>query len=569
MDPKDQKTPQPASKPDQPKQDAELPEDNISLVPPQSDVVSDDDLVDEPINKQDELSDEQSAQTSEVDAEKPSDLVSESFGLPEDPKAPESPELSEKIDDISISESPEDIIPKDTRGETLDEKPWPTSATATPSVLPTNSVSVASDSPAQQTKDASLAPGDDDDDLLGAEPQLPSQSEMGHPEGIIPPVPMSSSDKKPSHRWIFMTIVAVLVLAVAGGAYAAYRASKKETAKELPRIKVGVMMAFTGGSSSMGYGAMKGIQLAKKQLGAENIEITQMDSKCDPKAAADAVKKLIAQHVAAIIGEGCSSASVAALPAANNSKTVMISPSASSTALSIPDDYFFRVVPPDTFQGEYIAQAIYDKGIRTVAVFYTNEPYGTSMNKVFQERFEALGGKVVATASGEPDVIDLKAQMTELKTANAQAIFFAPNSVVSGTAAMKIGRELGIKAPYYGADILYNTTIIDDAPTATDGLTITSFPTGSKSFKQALMNMNDQVNEQLYAAPQAYDAFRAIYIATQRGASTGEAIKKELPNISFDGVSARIKFDQNGEISDKSYKYDLLQIKSGSFVTVE
>ena len=542
---------------------------------------------------------------------------------PKEQKTPNQPVSQPKdqgIDDISIAETPQDTSSSDVTGtsetdtktiETSkavedteavalspatksdsdqddtakvpstsieDDEPWPTSADAEDS-KPNSATVVSSDAPAATKNDASLAPNDDDDDLTSAAKPLtpidsdllgdvPSASDLGHPEGVLP-LPPAAPPKRPAHRWLLMIIVGVLLLAIAGGAYVAYKAAKKEAVKELPHIKVGVMMAFSGGSSSMGYGAMKGIQLAKKQLGADNIEITQMDSKCDPKAAAEAIKKLIAQHVAAIIGEGCSSASVAALPAANNSKTVMVSPSASSTTLSIPDDYFFRVVPPDTFQGEYIAQAIYDKGIRSVAVFYTNEPYGTSMNKVFQERFEALGGKVVATASGEPDVIDLKNQMTELKAANPQAIFFAPNSVVSGTAAMKIGRELGIKAPYYGADILYNTTIIDDAPAATDGLTITSFPTGSKSFKQALMNMNDQVNEQLYAAPQAYDALRAIYIATQRGASTGEEIKKELPNISFDGVSAHIKFDPNGEISDRSYKYALLQVKNGEFVTVE
>jgi ABC-type branched-subunit amino acid transport system substrate-binding protein len=215
-----------------------------------------------------------------------------------------------------------------------------------------------------------------------------------------------------------------------------------------------------------------------------------------------------------------------------------------------------------------MAQAIYDKGVRTVGVFYTNEPYGTGMNKVFQEKFEALGGKVVQTVNAEPDVIDLAPQMNELKDADPEAVFFAPNSVVSGTAAIKLAREAGIAVPFFGADIFYDTTIIDNAPTATEGLTITSFPTGSKSFKQALIN-EYQVSEQLYAAPQAYDAFRAIYLAVEKGATTGEAIKKELPNIEFDGVSAHIHFDQNGEISDKSYKYDLLQIQGGKFTVTQ
>jgi branched-chain amino acid transport system substrate-binding protein len=381
-------------------------------------------------------------------------------------------------------------------------------------------------------------------------------------EPIEPPITEPEPPKK--HAMLIASLVVLLLIAAGVVAFLTLR--NKDT-KEPAHVKVGVMMAFSGGSSSMGYGANKGIQLAKKQLGANNIEIVQADSKCDPKSAAEAIKKLIQQKVVAVIGEGCSSASVAALPAANNSKTVMISPSASSPTLSIPNDYFFRVVPPDTFQGQYMAQAIYDRGIRNVAVFYTNEPYGTGMNKVFQEKFEALGGKVVVTTNAEPDVIDLQAQVKAIKAANPQALFIAPNSVVSATAILNLTRQAGITAPLFGADIMYDKTIITNAPSAAEGLTITSFPTGTKSFKQALLN-EYQVDEQLYAAPQAYDAFHAIYIAVKKGATTGEQIKQMLPNISFQGVSGKISFDQNGEISDPNYKYDLFQVKDGAFTEV-
>ena len=185
----------------------------------------------------------------------------------------------------------------------------------------------------------------------------------------------------------------------------------------------------------MGYGTSKGVALAKKQLGADNITVIQADSKCNPKSAVTAINQLIQQHVVAIIGDGCSSASLAALPIANNAQIPMISPSASSTKLSIANDYFFRVIPNDNKQGAFMARNVYKQGIRKVAVFYTNEPYGASIEQAFQNTFESLGGKVVVTALAQPDVIDLKTQMNTLKAANPQAIFFAPNSVVSGTAA--------------------------------------------------------------------------------------------------------------------------------------
>jgi branched-chain amino acid transport system substrate-binding protein len=143
----------------------------------------------------------------------------------------------------------------------------------------------------------------------------------------------------------------------------------------------------------------------------------------------------------------------------------------------------------------------------------------------------------------------------------------APNSVVTATAVLKLSREAGMNVPFFGADIMYDTTIINNAKEASEGLTISSFPTGTKAFKQSLIN-EYQKTEQLYAAPQAYDIVRALQIAVQDGATTGEQIKNALPNITFEGVSGKIKFDQNGEISDKDYKYDLFQVKDGTFELV-
>lgn len=375
----------------------------------------------------------------------------------------------------------------------------------------------------------------------------------------------SVEPKKPLSKGLAYGIV-VLVLIVS--TVAAFAWFQWETAPiQKPTVKVGVLMAFSGGSSSMGYGAMKGITLAKSQLGANNIDLIQADSKCDPTTAVNAARQLIHEGVIAIIGDGCSSASAAVLPLANSTKTVMISPSASSTSLSIPNDYFFRVIPSDNYQAAFMAQTIRSRGIQTVGVIYTSEPYGSNMNKAFQEKFEALGGKVVATASAEPNVINLMPQMTMLKNANPQAIFIAPNSVVTATAAIKIAQQIGIVAPLFGADIMYDNTVITNGGSAAEGLTVSTFPTGTAEFKQLLMNEYGVV-EQLYAAPQAYDAFEALDLAINKGATTGEAIKDMLPAISFDGMSAHIQFDQNGEEPGTNYKYALLQVQQGAFMSI-
>lgn len=401
------------------------------------------------------------------------------------------------------------------------------------------------------------------------QPEPPQAAPIATPPGTPPPPTGQTftGGKSGSPIKRILTGFIILIL-LAAAAYAVHWFFFRDKEPEKPHLKVGVMVAFTGGSSSMGYGEIKGIQLAKKQLGADNIEIIQEDSKCDPELAKQSIKRLIDQGVVAIIGDGCSSVSAEALPEANKAKIPMISPSASSPALSIPNDYFFRVIPPDDFQGKFMAETIYNKGIRTVGLFYTDETYGSGISQIFEAEFGKLGGKVVANTKAAPDVIELEAQIQEIKAANPEALYFIPNSTLSATAAIKLAGEAGLDVPYFGADVLYDKTVISNVGQAAEGIVMTSFATGSKAFKQALYN-EYQSTDLLYGGAQAYDAFHAIYLAVQKGATTGQEIKDTLPSITFRGVSAQIAFDRNGEISDPAYKYDLLTVKDGEIVTVE
>ena len=368
-----------------------------------------------------------------------------------------------------------------------------------------------------------------------------------------------------------VALVIVVLLALGGVGYVMMHKSTKKaaTTTTLPHVKVGFMMAQTGGAASMGLGAIKGVQLAMKQLGADNIELVQVDSMCDPKVAPQAIQKLIDQKVVAIIGEGCSSASVAALPLANKAKIPMISPSASSPALSIPNDYFFRTIPPDDFQASYDAQYVYKQGIRTAGLFYTNEPAGAGQAKIFQTEFEKLGGKVTVSTFADAQVIDLAAQAKQLKDANPEAVLIAANTVTSAGAIVNLSRQAGYTGKFFGTDSQYDKTLITNTGKNSEGQVVSTFTLGTAAFKQSMAN-EYQSAELAYAAPQAYDALHAIFIATQRGATTGEQVKNDLATIEFDGASGyHIKFDKNGEISDPRYvKYALLQIKNGDFVEI-
>jgi branched-chain amino acid transport system substrate-binding protein len=377
----------------------------------------------------------------------------------------------------------------------------------------------------------------------------------------------ASHDGKKNMKMIYVILGVVLVIAVVAVIAMRFGGVKKTQNTSGAKVLIGEMLPFSGGGVGSGTGEDKGIQLAKKQLEANNIELIKEDSKCDADGAKEAIKKLVAKKVVAIIGEACSSASLAALPIANENKIIMMSPSASNASLSIADDYFFRVVPPDDFQGKFMADLMYGKGIKKVSVLFTDDAYGTALNKAFQTSFEALGGKVVSSGSIPYDSINLTTQVAALKAAKPEAIYVVESSAPSTVATFKQVRAAGVTAPFYGADAIYDPSLLTDAKGAAEGIIVTSFSSGTKAFKQTLANAYPS-DELIYGAPQAYDAFQALYLAIQKGATTGEEIKNMLPSIEFDGASGHIKFDKNGEMSG-DYKYSTFEAKNGEFVPVE
>lgn len=387
----------------------------------------------------------------------------------------------------------------------------------------------------------------------------PAQSDMQ---------PMSDQTKtsmKPggSKRMLWMVISAVIVLAGVGAGLYTWMQYQAELDKP---IKVGVALPFSGPVAAAGLGEIKGLQLAQKQLGATKIELIQEDTKCSADGAKAAVKKLIAEHVVAIIGDACSGSSLATLPDLESNKVVMISPSATSPDLSKPDDYFFRVVPNDNFQGKFAATTMYEKGLKKVSVLYNDESYGQGLSKAFIEGFKALGGTVVSEGKYKTTDTKFDTQVAALAAAKPEGIYLLGLSTSSVVAIMKDIQAAGVSVPIYSGDSLNDQQVITSGGSAVEGLYVTTFTSGSQSFQQALKNTF--TDTQTYAAAQAYDAFNAIWLAYKDGARTGEKIKMALPNIAFDGISGRISFDQNGEISNPQYKYAFLQIHDGKFVLV-
>ena len=198
-------------------------------------------------------------------------------------------------------------------------------------------------------------------------------------------------------------------------------------------IKMGVILGFTGPIESLTPAMAASAELAFKEasdsgslLGGQTISVERADSTCvDSAAATSAAEGLISGGVVAIMGADCSGVTGAiASNVAVPKGVVMISPSATSPGLTTLDDngYFFRTAPSDARGGQILADITKDRGVKSVAITYTNNDYGKGLADVYEAAVKAHGIKVTTVAAHEDGKADYAAEVATLASAGGDAV---------------------------------------------------------------------------------------------------------------------------------------------------
>ena len=205
------------------------------------------------------------------------------------------------------------------------------------------------------------------------------------------------------------------------------------TTSVFAEIKMGIILGFTGPIESLTPAMGASAELAFKEasdsnvlLDGETITVIRADSTCvDSAAATTAAEGLVSQGISAIMGADCSgvTGAIASNVAVPNG-VVMISPSATSPGLTTLDDrgLFFRTAPSDARGGQILADITKDRGIKSVAITYTNNDYGKGLADVYEAAVKAHGITVTAVAAHEDGKGDYNAEVSVLASAGGDAV---------------------------------------------------------------------------------------------------------------------------------------------------
>ncbi|WP_424931072.1 ABC transporter substrate-binding protein [Amaricoccus macauensis] len=292
-------------------------------------------------------------------------------------------------------------------------------------------------------------------------------------------------------------------------------------------VNVGIILGFSGPLESITPGMAAGAEMAFTEAsesgalpGGATLNVVRGDSTCiDAAAATTAAETLVtSDNVVAIMGADCSGVTTAI---ANNvavpNGVVMVSPSATSPALSTIDDndFFFRTAPSDARQGEVMAQVVADQDIGNVAVTYTNNDYGKGLADAFVEAFEGLGGSVALSESHEDGKGDYSAEVAALQATGADALMVFGYVDQGGVGIVQSAMDLGAFDMFFFGDGMYGQSLIDAVGDDINGKVIGTLPgtegPGADAF--AAIAGEAGVDPTGTYAPESYDAAALISLA--------------------------------------------------------
>ena len=244
-----------------------------------------------------------------------------------------------------------------------------------------------------------------------------------------------------------------------------------------PKLKVGLMLPYTGTFAALGNAIENGFRLHVAEqggkLGGREVEFFKVDDESDPSKATDNVNKLVKRdNVDVLIGTVHSGVAMAMAKVAKDTGTLLIVPNAGADAVTGPmcAPNIFRSSFSNWQPGYAMGEVMAKKGHKKVVTITWKYAAGDESVKGFKEAFEKGGGSVVKELSLPFPGVEFQALLTEIAAAKPDAVY----TFFAGGGAVKFVKDYdaaGLKKniPLYGAGFITDGTLEAQGASA-DGL---------------------------------------------------------------------------------------------------
>ncbi len=355
--------------------------------------------------------------------------------------------------------------------------------------------------------------------------------------------------------------------------------------KEDETIKIGAILAVTGGASFLGAPEAKTIEMIVEEVNAGGgidgklIELIIKDSAANPEKAISFAKQLIEEdQVIAILGPSTSGETMQIKDLCESYKVPLISCAAAEAIVDPVAGYVFKTPQKDSYVAKWIFTTMNAMGINKIGIVVANTGFGNAGLGQLEKYAPEFGIEIAIAETYDKAATDLTAVLTKL---NAQDVEAVVNwSIVPAQSIVpKNMKQLGMDIPLFQSHGFGNIKYVEAAGEAAEGII---FPAGRVLVAKKLAQDHPQ-RENLVAYKTAYEtkygedvssfgghAYDAIMLITEalRTADSidREAVRDAIEAISgFPGTGGVFNFtaaDHNGLGMDS---LEMLTVKNGQF----
>jgi branched-chain amino acid transport system substrate-binding protein len=328
------------------------------------------------------------------------------------------------------------------------------------------------------------------------------------------------------------TAAAATTAAPAGATVAATEAAK-------PDIVIGNLQDESGGMKALSIVLTYAAQMKIDEINAaggingRKIKMITYDTQSDVNQAINAYHRLVEQDkVVAVFGPPVSNIGIALAPVAEQLKVPIVGLFMDDNAIIQPNGnpwtYMFLGQDSAAIQGKTIAAyTVNELKAKKIAVLYNlQNSYSVALANAFDSLVLAQGGTIVDQETYTTTDKDFHAQLTKMKAANPEAIYF-PSYPVEIPLIYEQAYELGITVPMIGSNSVPPTGLAPQTdPAAT---TNTFYPYGINPSDPQLADWSAKYKALYNAAPiaQSYSGADAFGILVQAITACGDTVTSE------------------------------------------
>lgn len=343
---------------------------------------------------------------------------------------------------------------------------------------------------------------------------------------------------------------------------------------DVSSVKIGFMGDLTGENSGIVIPPRNGAKMAIEAYNATSpkvkIEMVEYDSQGKPDQATPQVQTAIQQDkIVGLIGPAFSGESKAVGAILEQGKIPSVSPSATNPGLAQNGwKYWHRVVANDNDQGPGIANFLASaKSPKKAFVVSDDQEYSVGLAESIRKTLESKGVQI-ETDKFSKDASDNSSTVSRAKAYNPDIIVFGGYYAQAGRLLKQL-RDGGVTALFATGDGSLDPQLISGAGAQAAENAVIGCPCNipSADVTGPLKKFYDDYQAKFNTAPaiyatEGYDAATVFIKAIEAGNTTNEKINEFIKTVSFDGVSKKIKFKDNGE--PETNEIFVYQVRNGA-----